>query len=93
MEKTYIVIRKENKDIVYSLREGDNRLTFVLAFSSISGTYIGMEIRAFDDNWQYLKRNIHLLDIFHGEFEKEIQKLGFVQKKPTQLEIALADVI
>ncbi len=91
MKKTYSVIRRKDKSYVYTLNDGSNRLTFIYHFSTISETYMGMELKAFDDNWQFLKRNIHLLDIFHGEFEKEIKFLGYIQVEPTEVDKLLSE--
>ena len=53
---------------------------------------MGAQLKIFDDNWQYLKHNLWILDIQSDNISKELQHQGFEKIEATNLDKALAEV-
>ena len=91
-KKTYTAVLTSKKDYVYHVKDGDNLFVLTYCFNNISDTYMGAQLKIFDDNWQYLKRNLWILDIQSDNISKELQHQGFEKIEATNLDKALAEV-
>jgi hypothetical protein len=88
----YSKIVKENKDIVFNVHHyRDSTISFIYTYNSISNTYMGVMVDCFIDTMRGFLRVYpdFFENISEYEFEKDIQKLGFVEVAPSEVELLI----
>lgn len=85
--KTFSILTKENKDIVYLLNIHGSTLRLTKPFSEHSGTYGSLILTVFDDSFKTLKNNIWILDLeFSDNISAKLKENLFMEIPASSLQ-------
>jgi hypothetical protein len=89
-EKSFSVIKKENKDMIITLY-GKHDLKLVHTYNSIGGTYSGTIVEAYIGTvYGFLKAYPDFLEQFdESDPVKSLKQLGFYQVEPTKIDLLI----
>lgn len=90
-KKTFAKITQPNKSHKYIVEYAkDSTVIVEHSYNSISGTYIGVRVDGFVENIRGLLRTIpNFLDEVTIDPCKELLRIGFEERQPTDLEILM----
>lgn len=84
--KTYTEIRMINKDVLFLVNDNGTTFKMIMRFNSISSTYSGVELQAWDDTFSYMVINMWVFSINYSNIKDVLKTRGFTKTEPTQLQ-------